>query len=330
MSQVQINQLPGANTIDGSADVLPIWTSSLGITQSINRNTYLGVPGQPMDISSTQNVTNKTLNNTNTITVKDGSFTLNNSSDVTKVGKFSLSGNTTGTTRTYMLPNASVTLASLTGTETLTNKTLTSPAITGGTYDNGAITVDSISGHTTSTIVTVGGVQMNNGVIGTANAVTSNSITAGAVTPNALIASSGTGWAYQTWSPTWTNLTVGNGTQVARYVQIGKTILFWNSLILGSTSSVGTAPVFTLPVTAQGAYPSAAYGNIQIGGGLFVRSGDNAYQINVLLLSTTTARFGAIATNGSYATGVVAIDSSTPASWASPDTFEWWGTYETA
>lgn len=55
-------------------------------------------------------------------------------------------------------------------------------------------------------------------------------------------------WA--AWTPTWANLTVGNATQTARYVQSGKTVFFSLKLVLGSTSSVGTGPTFTWPVTA--------------------------------------------------------------------------------
>ncbi|MCS3451919.1 hypothetical protein M2222_008304 [Bradyrhizobium elkanii] len=61
---------------------------------------------------------------TPTITVNDGSFTLQNTTDTTKKAVFSLSGIGTGTTRTYSLPNASDTFT-LNGTaQTLTNKTI--------------------------------------------------------------------------------------------------------------------------------------------------------------------------------------------------------------
>jgi hypothetical protein len=54
--------------------------------------------------------------------------------------------------------------------------------------------------------------------------------------------------AWTTWSPTLTNLTLSNGTQIAKYRQVGKTVDFIWSFVLGSTSSVGTSPAFTLAV----------------------------------------------------------------------------------
>lgn len=57
--------------------------------------------------------------------------------------------------------------------------------------------------------------------------------------------------AWKSWTPQWTNLTVGNATNTGFYCQIGKTIIFKTTLTLGNTSSVGTIPGLTLPVTAK-------------------------------------------------------------------------------
>lgn len=67
------------------------------------------------------------------------------------------------------------------------------------------------------------------------------------------IANGGTGQsggAWTTWTPTFTNLTVGNGTLSARYRQISdKTYALAVQVTLGSTSSVGTSPSFNIPFT---------------------------------------------------------------------------------
>jgi len=69
----------------------------------------------------TATLTNKT------ITLKDGNFTLQNSADVTKQALFSLAGNTTGTTRTYTLPNATTAIVATDVAQTLSLKTFSDP-----------------------------------------------------------------------------------------------------------------------------------------------------------------------------------------------------------
>ena len=65
-------------------------------------------------------------------TIDDDNFTLQDNADTSKKAQFQCSGISSSTTRTYTLPDASVTLGdvSLTGTQTLTNKTITAPTIT--------------------------------------------------------------------------------------------------------------------------------------------------------------------------------------------------------
>lgn len=275
-----------------------------GVYKSINRSVALGITGSPVGTSDTQTLTNKTLDNTNTLTIRRDRFTLQDNADTTKQANFILSGITTGTTRSYTLPNASVTLADTSSTQTLTGKTLTSPTITGGTYDNGTITIDSISGHTTSTIVTVGGVQLNNGTIGTSNAVTTASIVDSAVTPAKLLMGTGSGWSFSAFIPTWTGLTVGNGTNASKYIQIGKTLVVIYDFSLGSTSAVTGQIIASFPVTAVSRGTSS-----KIGDGLFINTGVGEYPLVAEFASTTTTAFLAVNTAATYA--VLTASSST-------------------
>lgn len=187
MSNKTINQLPTALTIDGIADLLPIYTSNVAATQSISRNTYLGITSQPLGLTDVQSPTNKTLGNTNTVTLKDTLFTLQDDGDTTKQAKFQLSGITTATTRTYTLPDVSDTIVTLTASQTLTSKTLTSPTISGGTLDNATVTVDAISGHTTANTGTVYGMSVTAGILASAALV--NTVNNAALQSNSVGAS---------------------------------------------------------------------------------------------------------------------------------------------
>jgi hypothetical protein len=66
---------------------------------------------------------------TSSLPASDASAIIKGSSDATKQLRFEVDGFTTGTTRVLTPPNFDATIATLAGTETLTNKTLTTPTI---------------------------------------------------------------------------------------------------------------------------------------------------------------------------------------------------------
>ena len=89
-------------------------------------------------------------------TFSDTAFTLQDDGDATKQAKFELSGISASTTRTYTLPNADTTVVGTDATQTLTNKTLTAPVLSGtitGTYTLGGTPTFP------STVVTTTGTQ---------------------------------------------------------------------------------------------------------------------------------------------------------------------------
>jgi hypothetical protein len=135
-----------------------------------------------------------------------------------------------------------------------------------------------------------------------------------------------TDWA--AWTPTWTNLTVGNATQTARYSQSGKTVFFILKLVFGSTTSMGTQPTFTWPVTA--ASTEAAQGAVTKV--LFL---DASAQI---VLGATDPRSSTTAlTKLNAPSGTVqlqdqdrAVTSTVPFTWTTSDTIWVMGSYEGA
>lgn len=160
--------------VDPVNDLLAIYTANVQATQAISRNNYLQILGNPLGNTDTQSVSNKTLGNTNTVTVKDTLFTLQDDGDVTKQARFQLSSITTGLTRTYRLPDVNDTLVTLTAAQTLTNKTLTTPA------------VDTIVGAAAATSGTLYGISIASSVITTNNSVAGAALTNTSVTPSKL------------------------------------------------------------------------------------------------------------------------------------------------
>lgn len=75
--------------------------------------------------------------------------------------------------------------------------------------------------------------------------------------------------AWVSWTPTLTNLTLGNGTVTAKRRLVGKTVDYRFEFVLGSTSAVGTDPKFTLPSA-----PHADYSQFEVvGRGTLLDSG---------------------------------------------------------
>lgn len=325
MADKTIGDYNAANSIDATNDYLLIEQSS--VYKKINRNTLLAISSAPLGTTDTQSPTNKTFDNTNSFTIKDGSLTIQNSSSTTKQAVFSAASITAGQTRTFTFPDASGTLVTAAGTQTLTNKTITSPTISGGSIDNTTITVDSISGHTSSTIVTVANLQISNGILNSNNSVVTANITDAAITPAKLVSGTGSGWTWQSFTPSWTNITPGNGTNTGSYIQIGKTVFVKTKFKLGSTSSVGSNPTLALPVTSSSSNYTA---DISVVGDVGVLDAGTAYYRGFIRWSSTTAINPLmLGVTGSLITNTT-ISSTVPMTWATNDELDLFFCYEAA
>lgn len=326
MADSTITGLTSISSVDRATDVLPIVDVSDNQTKKGTVDAILGITGNPVGHTDTQTLTNKTLTSP-TITVLDNALTIQDNADATKQLQFQLSSITTGTTRTLTVPDASDTLVTLAATQTLTNKTLTSPTINTATIANPTLTVDTISEFTGANGVTIDGVKLKDGALATNNSVVTANITDGAVTPAKLVSGTGSSWTWASWAPTWTNVTVGAGTVTAKYIQDGKTVHFRLNFIL-SGSTISGLIGFSLPVTAATHASTVALS--QIGTGRILDTGTTVYMAAVALGTTTRADIQAISRPTTYLERVNTSGTVPIAAWADNDEIYVEGKYEAA
>lgn len=115
--------------------------------------------------------------------------------------------------------------------------------------------------------------------------------------------------AWQSFTPSWTNITVGNGTNQGYQTQVGKTVILRVKFILGSTSSIGGNVLLTLPVTASSNLYVADV--TPIGMLAVLDTGTASFQGHFNFTSTTTSRPVVANSASTYATDN-AVNATTP------------------
>jgi len=128
----------------------------------------------------------------------------------------------------------------------------------------------------------------------------------------------GGGWT--TWTPSYVNFTLGNGTTTARYQQVGKTVNFIVKIVFGSTTSVTGAMGISLP--ANNATNGHLYNTFLGDQGAGTYNGLSETFDNYIYVR-------AIATNGAYST-FNQISSTVPFTWTTSDYIIISGSYEVA
>lgn len=187
---------------------------------------------------------------------------------------------------------------------------------------HGAVTADSLATNTISegtaaSGVTVDGLNIKDGKLNTNNSVVTANMTDLSVT-NAKLASQ----AWQSWTPTLTNLTLGNGSSVGTYIQIGKTVFFKWIFTIGTTSAVGTAPTISLPVTSV-ATPDVTF---PLGTCIYDNNGGSGYNGLFMWASTTTTALYTLDTSNNF----TAYSATNPTAYASGHKIYGQGVYEAA
>lgn len=148
---------------------------------------------------------------------------------------------------------------------------------------------------------------------------------------------SGTSWqtifspsAWTTYTPTWgvtsgTASTIGNGSLVGRYQQVGKTVHFAAQITMGSTTTYSTSQwTLSLPVTAV----SASTLRQIVPGRVFDNSPSNGY-IGVGHINTDPDVM-ALEVQSAVSAGTDAMRQGFPITFATGDQVQFTGSYEAA
>ena len=127
--------------------------------------------------------------------------------------------------------------------------------------------------------------------------------------------------AWTTWTPTFTNITVGNSTVAARYKQIGKTVFVSMKFTRGSTGSIGTTPSMSLPVSSAT--------NVLIIGMPYYEDVGTAGYVGYLIMLDGIVYFGQQNVAGTYPSTAY-ISATVPFTWTTGDVLNVQFYYEAA
>lgn len=152
----------------------------------------------------------------------------------------------------------------------------------------------------------------------------STNITDGGLTPADLTSGTGSSWAWQTWTPTFTGMT-GGTLNYSKYIQVGKTVFYrWKYTLAGA--GISASVTFTLPVTANADYSQ----DIDMGNANYVDSGTQLYKGTVTVSSVTVAFLRAMLVSGANIVASSTLSSTVPFTWGSADYIIVTGSYEAA
>jgi len=242
------------------------------------------------------------------------------------------------------------TFAFVTLAQTFVNKTLTSPTLTTPTLGvasattinkvtitapatGSTLTIADGKTLTVSNSLTLAGTDGNTMTfpsgsdtvvtLGATQTLTSKTLTSPVI--NQFGTASGLGAAWVSWTPSYTNITVGNGTVVAKYIQLGKTTIAHFQLTAGTTSSwTASGTHLTLPATANSRYGNANSFNT-VGTVMFNHVGGAIYTGPASITASTSDIFIYF-----FSATASQITGSTPIGFSSTDVLSIDFTYEAA
>jgi hypothetical protein len=155
-------------------------------------------------------------------------------------------------------------------------------------------------------------------------------VNSGATAPEWVTPSTGGFSNYTTYTPTWTNLTVGNGTVSARYTQDNKVVIGTVYIQFGSTTSItSNNPRFTLPVTARDPGILGGSNFFMTGAAMASDWNNQTFKVDLAFQSTTAAEFLTLDTGSAHGK-YVATTTTVPITFGTSDVLMGTFIYEAA
>jgi hypothetical protein len=127
------------------------------------------------------------------------------------------------------------------------------------------------------------------------------------------------------YNPTFSGITIGNGTSSFQYVKSGSIVMVTGSITRGSTTTFGSTSDFSLPIAMSSATNTLS----PLGIATYEDTGSAIYKGWVLRINNTTVRFVADSVSGSRIINSELTDTS-PFAWGVGDKLHFQITYRTA
>lgn len=115
------------------------------------------------------------------------------------------------------------------------------------------------------------------------------------------------------FTPTWSGLTIGNGSTSGRYCRLGSMVYLRATFTRGSTSTQSGQLTMTLPVNAASGMVGFTVGNIRI-----IDTGTNIFYGCCNILNTSTLEFITYRSDTQYVTQSLVV-AGEPMTWATND-----------
>ena len=159
------------------------------------------------------------------------------------------------------------------------------------------------------------------------DAITSAEIDDNAVLPEHLESGAGTDWDWETWTPTFTNITLAKYTlNYAKFIVIGKTVHFRIKLTMTANTPVTGAISFSLPVDIHGDYTDT---DAILASVVYVETGSDSYPGSVRWASSSTFALFSHVASGTF-TNLNTLIATQPFTWGNTDEISIAGTYDKA